>query len=47
MRLSVDPFTYLMYSSDAEDNRRINALVDQGLSYPEAFNRLLGEDIAA
>ncbi|MBU1171342.1 MAG: TraC family protein [Proteobacteria bacterium] len=47
MRLSVDPFTYLMYTSDADDNRKINTLLEQGLSYTQVFNRLAGDEETA
>ena len=44
MRVIVDPFSYYLYTSDATDNNKIKSLVDQGYSYPEAFNILINND---
>jgi conjugal transfer ATP-binding protein TraC len=40
IRLSVDPFSYYLYTSDADDNKRIQDLVDQGMTYTEAIKTL-------
>ncbi len=40
VRNVADPFSYLLYTSDANDNNRINALVGQGKTYVEAFKEL-------
>ena len=40
-RLLVDPFTYYLYTSAAEENAQIEKLVKGGLSYPEAFEKML------
>jgi conjugal transfer ATP-binding protein TraC len=40
VRLIVDPYSYWMFTSDAQDNSRINNLVKQGKSYAQAFEEL-------
>ncbi len=40
VRLIVDPFSYWMFTSDAQDNARINELLKQGKSYAQAFEML-------
>jgi conjugal transfer ATP-binding protein TraC len=43
-RLLVDPFTYYLYTSAAEENAQIEKLVKAGLSYPEAFDKMLNQN---
>ncbi len=43
-RLLVDPFSYYLYTSSAEENALIDKLVKNGLSYPEAFEKMLGQE---
>ncbi|MFZ5571301.1 MAG: TraC family protein [Thermodesulfobacteriota bacterium] len=43
-RLLVDPFSYYLFTSSAEDNALIEKLVQSGLSYPEAFEKMLGQE---
>lgn len=40
VRNLADPFSYLLFTSDSDDNKRIKSLVAQGHSYVEAFDRL-------
>ncbi|MBU0991726.1 MAG: type IV secretion system protein TraC [Proteobacteria bacterium] len=40
VRLLVDPISYWMFTSDANENKLINQLVTQGKSYAEAFEIL-------
>ncbi len=40
-RLLVDPFSYYLYTSEVEENTMIEKLVKKGLSYPEAFEKML------
>jgi len=39
-RLLVTPYNYWMFTSDAQDNAKIDALVDKGMSYADAFEQL-------
>jgi conjugal transfer ATP-binding protein TraC len=39
-RLLVTPYNYWMFTSDAKDNAKIEALVNQGMSYADAFETL-------
>ena len=40
-RLLVDPFSYYLYTSAAEENAMIEKLVRKGFSYPEAFGKMI------
>jgi conjugal transfer ATP-binding protein TraC len=42
-RLTVDKFSYWVYTSDAGEIAKIDALVDQGYSYLDAINYLIGK----
>ena len=42
-RLLVTPYNYWMFTSDAKDNARIEALVKTGMSYADAFELLSSE----
>lgn len=41
MRLIVDPYSYYIYTSDADDNAKINSYVQNGMSYAEAINKMV------
>lgn len=41
MRLALDPFSRWLYSSDAEDNLKIEKLVKTGMTYTEAIKTLI------
>ncbi len=45
-RLTVDKFSYWVYTSDAGEIAKVDALVDQGLSYLDAINHIIGRDAA-
>jgi len=44
VRLVVNPFLYYLYSSDANDNVRLDELVKQGKTYLEAIEALAGKE---
>ena len=41
-RLAVDPFSYYLYTSDASEISQIETLVDNGSTYVEAINQMVG-----
>ena len=44
-RLLVDPFSYYLYTSAPEENAEIEKLVKAGLSYPEAFEKMMNQQM--
>ena len=42
-RLSLDPVAYYAFTSDPQDNTRINALLKEGYPYHEAIQKLAGQ----
>jgi len=46
MRLVVDPYSYYIYTSDADDNAKIDSYVQGGATYAEAISKMVkGETI--
>jgi len=43
MRLVVDPYSYYIYTSDADDNTRIDSYVQNGATYAEAIEKMTTE----
>lgn len=43
MRLIVDPYSYYIYTSDPDDNTKINSYIQNGATYAEAIEKIIME----